>query len=129
MKKELNINVVVNALEGLDPQKVAQALELLIQSGFADAIATVEDEGNMAEEQVLLSKAALDLELVSISPAKPPRVLVTIDNGLADYVADPGVVVEVFDHGDYEFDPKSVSGVSKHFEDLAQPLGIPVQNS
>lgn len=56
-----------------------------------------------------------------------PRVLVTVSGGVADYVADPGVDVEVFDHDNYHADPKNTASVPAHFRDLAAP-NVPCVN-
>lgn len=54
------------------------------------------------------------------------RVLVTVAGGIADYVADEGVDVHVFDHDNYEDDPVGTEAVPEHFRDLAEPLNVPV---
>lgn len=59
------------------------------------------------------------------TPAKP-RVLVTVSGGVADYVADEGVDVEVFDHDNFKADPVGTAPVPVHFRDLAEPVGVPV---
>lgn len=55
-----------------------------------------------------------------------PRVLITVSDGVADYVADKGLDVEIFDHDNYEDDPVGTGPVPAHFRDLAEPLDIPV---
>jgi hypothetical protein len=58
-----------------------------------------------------------------------PRVLVVVKGGVADPVSDPGVDVQVFDWDNYEDDPKEAGGVPGSFADLADPLGIPVEQT
>jgi len=63
------------------------------------------------------------------APIKP-RVLVTVSGGCADAVVEPGVDVEIFDWDNYNDDPDNyVALLPAHFADLAQPLGIPVENN
>lgn len=61
---------------------------------------------------------------------KLPRVLITVSGGVADYVCDEGVAVEMFDWDNYnaeEDDSKHLLAVMPSFRDLAEPLDIPVQ--
>ncbi len=59
------------------------------------------------------------------APEKP-RVLVVVSGGVADYVADEGVDVEMFDHDNFKADPIGTAHVPVHFKDLAEPVGVPV---
>lgn len=82
------------------------------------------------------SKAFFDLgpaesiwgeSLQSDQPApEKPRVLVVVSGGVADYVADEGVDVEMFDHDNFKADPVGTAAVPVNFRDLAEPLGVPV---
>lgn len=56
---------------------------------------------------------------------RAPRVLIIVSGGVADYVADPGVDVEIFDWDNYNDDPKWTGKVPAHFADLAG--GCPVE--
>ena len=58
--------------------------------------------------------------------ATTPRVLVIVSGGVADYVSDSGVEVEVFDWDNYKDDPEGTGGVPEHFADLAEPCDVPV---
>lgn len=64
---------------------------------------------------------------LSKEPPVKPRVLVIVNAGIADYVADEGVDVEIFDRDNYNADPVRTDPVPAHFRDLAEPLDIPVQ--
>lgn len=58
-----------------------------------------------------------------------PRVLVTVSYGVADYVADPGVDVEIFDFDSHLADPVGTDPVPTHFADLAESMDVPVQQA
>jgi hypothetical protein len=66
-------------------------------------------------------------ESLKKEPAASPRVLVVINGGNADYVADLDVDVVVFDWDNFNADPVQTDRVPEHFADLAEPLGIPVE--
>jgi len=55
-----------------------------------------------------------------------PRVLIVVSGGVAEFVADDGVDVAIFDWDDYESDPSVTSKPPRHFEDLAVRCDIPV---
>lgn len=59
---------------------------------------------------------------------KRQRVLITVSGGVADYVADEGVDVEIFDHDNYEAGDADLT-VSAHFADLAEPIGVPYEST
>lgn len=56
------------------------------------------------------------------------RCLIVVSGGIADYVCDDGVDVEIFDWDNYNDDPEGVDTLPSHFKDLAQPLGIPTKD-
>lgn len=56
----------------------------------------------------------------------PGRVLVTVSGGVADYVADPGVKVEVFDFDNYRADQRQTDKVPLEFAHLAVPTCAPL---
>ncbi len=56
-----------------------------------------------------------------------PRVLITVRGGVADWVADPGVDVEIFDFDNQEADPAGTDPVPANFADLAAGTRVPVQ--
>jgi len=57
---------------------------------------------------------------------KAPRVLIMVKGGIADYVCDPGLLVEVFDFDNYEDDPEGTVRPPEYFADLAGPMGVPL---
>jgi len=58
-----------------------------------------------------------------------PRVLVTVRYGVADYVGDDGVDVEIFDFDNHLADPVGTAPVPTHFADLAESMDVPVQQA
>jgi len=54
-----------------------------------------------------------------------PRVLVIVRGGVAEYVADCGVEVAIFDFDDYASDPELTEKAPAHFSDLAQLVDAP----
>lgn len=71
---------------------------------------------------------ALESEQPTQAPAaEAPRVLVVVTGGVAETVRDPGADVHVFDWDDWADNPADGARVPQRFEDLAEPLGIPVQ--
>lgn len=63
--------------------------------------------------------------MTSTSTAIKPRVLIVVSGGVATYVADDGVDVDIFDFDDYESDRTVTHRPAKNFASLAEPLGIP----
>jgi hypothetical protein len=54
------------------------------------------------------------------------RVLIVVKGGVADYVADEGVEVEIFDWDDYKDAPDLTVLPSNKFADLAMSCNIPL---
>lgn len=54
-----------------------------------------------------------------------PRVLITVKGGVADYIADRGVDVEIFDRDNFEAGDSNLA-VPSHFADLAKQADVPV---
>lgn len=55
-----------------------------------------------------------------------PRVLVIVSGGVADFVADDGVEVVIFDWDDYKAAPSLTFKPPGHFADLATQCNVPV---
>jgi hypothetical protein len=62
----------------------------------------------------------------TVTPHKPARVLITVSGGVADWVQDGDVDVELFDHDNFNDDPAETPKVRKEFADLALPINVPV---
>jgi hypothetical protein len=78
-----------------------------------------------AELYQLENEARAILETAS-QPTAKPRVLILVKGGVADYVCDDGIDVEIFDRDNYEVDPEETGGVPRHYADLATPIDVPV---
>lgn len=55
------------------------------------------------------------------------KVLIIVSGGVADYVVDGDVSVEVFDWDNYKSDPEATGRVSEEFADLARGAGLPCE--
>lgn len=97
--------IVISALK----QALQNAHRSLRKSGF-----------DMAE----IDKA---LEMADQAKVRKPRVLVVVNDGMADTLCDPGVDVEVFDWYGHKHEEEGACGVPPRFADLATPSGIPVE--
>nr|WP_241025670.1 hypothetical protein [Burkholderia sp. Tr-20390] len=62
-----------------------------------------------------------------LSSQRSVRVLVSHSDGMVEYSTDEGVEVHVFDRDIYEDDPSEARPAPAHFRDLAEALGVPVQ--
>lgn len=82
--------------------------------------------------------------VMKLEPYKKPRVLITVDGGIADYVSDDGVDVFVFDRDNFESDAscaiadadgrrlKEVEDMyyaPAKFKELAEPIDVPVSTT
>ena len=108
-------------------------LTLPVKEGVEDADVIKEFIASFPEEY----RKHLQLE-----PYKTPRVLITVNGGIADYVCDEGVDVAVFDRDNFESEllPELIDNnedgvdaamsnhaVPKKFRDLAEPLDVPTE--
>lgn len=62
------------------------------------------------------------------SPNAKPRVLIVVSGGVADFVADEGVDVVIFDWDDYRSAEEITAKPPLRFADLAAECGIPVSS-
>lgn len=70
----------------------------------------------------------LDKNTASAGKELPvPRVLIVVSGGIADYVADEGVAVEIFDFDNYKADPENTDKVPAHFRDMAEMADVPFE--
>lgn len=101
---------------------VEQILDRLINIGLQDADRSLmNDEGDTEAADKAIS--------VNISAPKiiQTRCLVVVSGGVADYICDDDVDVEVFDWDNYKDDPENTPLPPAHFTDLAQAVQIPMQ--
>jgi hypothetical protein len=62
-----------------------------------------------------------------MNSTKRPRVLIVVCGGIAEYVYDDGVEVELFDFDNYRACPEDTDPVPAHFADLAATFNAPVE--
>lgn len=98
--------------------------------GDEDAAAQIEQAQGAMERVAQWLKDSDPTDAPDLRPASPlgNRVLITVSGGVADYVCDPGLDVEIFDRDNYDADPDETDGVPSHFADLAGPSEIPVRD-
>lgn len=65
-------------------------------------------------------------QLLEIFKKPKPRVLITVTGGVAEFVSDPGVDIEIFDRDNTEDNSDEITGVSFHFADLAASIDVTV---
>jgi hypothetical protein len=120
---EVNLSIKIQTNANVSAEDVAKIVQRLIDAGLDDARSTVES----GEGDLKTAELATDLNIWAPVVSKELRVLVTVSGGIADYVADAGVDVEVFDHDNYKDDPEGTGGVPAHFADLAEPIDVAVE--
>lgn len=72
-----------------------------------------------------LLKDSTYMEVKSIEPFRN-RCLIVVRNGVAEYVCDQDVDVEVFDFDIYESSPEETSLSDLRFADLAEAMDVPL---
>ena len=70
-------------------------------------------------------KNSIYMKVKSIEPFRN-RCLIVVRNGVAEYVCDQDVDVELFDFDSYESSPDETSPPSLRFADLAEAMGVPL---
>lgn len=65
-------------------------------------------------------------EMLNLTEPSVRRVLVTVSGGVADFICDDSVEVEIFDWDNFKGDPEVKGGVHPRFADLALQVGCPV---
>lgn len=112
-------------------------IEVLEESAW-ERIGEMADDGNTSGELSDFIRVSEDdpiegiqyrgwWNLIGSEPTGAPRVLVVVSGGIADYVSDEGLDVEIFDRDNHEDDPDGTSPVPAHFRDLAVPIDVPVE--
>lgn len=56
-----------------------------------------------------------------------PKVLIIVSGGVAGYVLDDAVEVEIFDWDNYKADPEGTGRVSAEFAELARAAQVPYE--
>jgi hypothetical protein len=146
MSKKVTLRIDIETGLNLSARQVGELVYQLINTGLEDARKTIEtNEGDVvaAEMATLLDftsivacpvhpEAGESDQCVPLSTPAMNRCLVIVSGGVADYVHDEGVEVELFDWDNYRAETaegRAEMHVPAHFVDLAQPAGVPVQRS
>ncbi len=144
MSKKVTLRIDVDNPLDLSARQVGELLYRLINVGMDDAQQVIEaEEGDVDEAEMA---ASLDITSIVASPVHPEpgegdqrvplratetnRCLVIVSGGVADYVCDEGVAVELFDWDNYRVESpegQAEMRVPASFMDLALPAGVPVQ--
>lgn len=119
---KVTLKIPVQANSPISHHEIANLVRRLIDAGLSDAADTIEN----GEGDVAAAERATQLRIGAPVVAATPRVLVIVQEGVANPVADDGVDIEVFDWDNYRDDPQGTGGVPARFADLAQPYGIPI---
>lgn len=126
MKTNRVFSVVVAADQTISDEALAKALDALIEGGLADAGSVLMTGSGNREFAELVTSVDISAPVIQAKP----RVLVTVSGGIADYVSDPGVEVEIFDRDNHDPEnPADTDLVSAHFADLAAPIDVPYAQS
>lgn len=119
--KEITLAVKLQTEADITESKLAQILQSMIQIGIADAQATIEK----GDGDIEAATKAVTIDVTSVNTIKVPRVLVRIEEGLAEVVSDTPIAHFICyvdkDNADPAFDH-----VPAKFADLAVKLGLPV---
>ena len=146
MSKRITLRIDADTPLNLSARQVGELVYRLIQSGLEDARKTIDmNEGNIVEAEMATSLNFTSVvacpvssgadeggQAVKLGIAATNRCLVIVSGGVADYVYDDGVEVELFDWDNYRDETaegRADLRVSAHFKDLAESVGVPVQRS
>lgn len=144
MSKQLTLRIDADTHLNLSARQVGELVYRLIKSGLEDARNTIDmNEGKVVEAEMatslnftsivacpINSEANEGDHAVKLGIAATNRCLVIVSGGVADYVYDDGVEVELFDWDNYRDETaegRADMRVSAHFKDLAEAAGVPVQ--
>lgn len=121
---ELLDNLASSMPEGLsDSERTTQSLS----NQVCDQAQRAYDQLVATKQSGAVSANVVSRPEVTYQP-KDPRVLVVVKGGVADYVADPGIDVVVFDRDNFAVDPIGTDKVPDYFRDLADPIDVPVES-
>lgn len=77
------------------------------------------EDGMIFTDAMVVKQTHSERSALLTDPVSRSRVLVTVSGGVADYIADDFVDVEVFDFDNYEDDPGNTALPSERFRHLA----------
>lgn len=146
MSKRITLRIDADTPLNLSARQVGELVYRLIQTGLEDARKTIDmNEGKVVEAEMATSlnftsvvacpvnsEVSEGKHAVKLGIAATNRCLVIVSGGVADYVYDDGVEVELFDWDNYRDETaegRADMRVSAHFKDLAESVGVPVQRS
>ncbi len=146
MSKKVTLRIDVATHLNLSARQVGELVYRLINAGLEGARKTIEtNEGDVVWAEMATSLNFMSIvacpvhpaagerdQVVPLSATAMNRCLVIVSGGIADYVHDEGVEVELFDWDNYRAETaegRAEMHVPAHFVDLAQPAGVPVQRS
>jgi hypothetical protein len=146
MSKKLTLRIDVDTPLNLTARQVGELVYRLINVGLDDARQTiVRNAGDVVGAEMATSLNFTSIVACPVSSgadegeqalklgiAATNRCLVIVSGGVADYVYDDGVEVELFDWDNYRDETaegRADMRVSAHFKDLAESVGVPVQRS
>ncbi len=147
MSKKVTLRIEVETPLNLSARLIGELVHRLINAGFADARQSiVRNEGEVVGAEMAASLNVTSIvaypvnsevdegdegkRTVNLGIAVTNRCLVIVSGGVADYVYDEGVEVELFDWDNYRDETaegRADMRVSAHFKDLAESAGVPVQ--
>lgn len=93
-----------------------------VLGGMSDQDEVYNEDGQMYEDAQALTTMRDELKALTLDTSTEAKVLVSVSGGVADFVADGPVSVEVFDHDNYEADPEGTGLPSPEFESLARSV-------
>lgn len=128
--RTIDLSIRVNTESDMTDADVARVVEQLLDQGISGAGKRLQHALSApCPPEVGDLQLASELFISGVEVADKPRVLITVSGGIAEYVCDEGVSVETFDWDNYKEDPEETGPVPAHFKDLAEPLGVPVEES
>lgn len=112
-----------------DQKKIILAALEFLETGLSDtgmlngfALDTIKNTG------ANLTTATDDITEIKqiVKNSHTPKVLVTVSDGVADYICDDGADLHIFDFDDYDDEPESFkASVPFRFKRLAENMNIP----
>lgn len=108
-----------------EAENCGDTLFLFLLREAHDAESLEEFLGMLDSARTQLSDLMSSLGVNDLGGNVNPRVLITVKGGVADYIADRGVDVEIFDRDNFEAGDSNLA-VPLHFADLAKQAEVPV---
>lgn len=127
--RTINLSIRVQTESDMADSEIARVVEQLVDQGIDGAGKQLKNAMSAPyPPETGDIQLASELFISGVEVTSNPRVLIIVSGGVSDYVCDDGVDVETFDWDNYKVAPEETGPVSAHFKDLAEPLGIPVED-